>query len=145
MSANERQVGGEHYQSQYQHWDFVQRALDGRYLEGAITKYVSRWRKKNGLQDLRKAEHYLQKLIEEYQAGRIAGNNPYRICALQMEARSFSAANHLEAYEAVIMELMALWQNLQSLNSANAALHELMAEALMDESGALRPKDFKEA
>lgn len=63
-SANEIQVGGTHYnESQIQHWDMaVSYALP--YLEGQVTKYVTRWRKKNGLQDLEKAAHFAQKLYE---------------------------------------------------------------------------------
>ena len=32
--------------------------------EGCAIKYLSRWREKGGLQDLKKARHYLDKLIE---------------------------------------------------------------------------------
>lgn len=64
MQANDIQVGGSHYASPYQHWDFVAEALQGRYLEGQITKYVYRWRKKNGTQDLEKALHFTNKLLE---------------------------------------------------------------------------------
>jgi hypothetical protein len=35
-----------------------------RYLESQVSKYLTRWRKKNGLQDLEKAQHFLLKLIE---------------------------------------------------------------------------------
>jgi hypothetical protein len=34
------------------------------FCEGSIIKYVSRWRGKNGLQDLKKARHFLDLLIE---------------------------------------------------------------------------------
>jgi len=34
------------------------------YLEGSILKYICRHRAKNGKQDLKKAAHYLQMLIE---------------------------------------------------------------------------------
>lgn len=34
------------------------------YHEGNILKYVSRWKHKNGLQDLYKAEWYLKRLIQ---------------------------------------------------------------------------------
>ena len=61
--ANSTQVGGGHYSSQIQHWDYVV-ANDLGYFEGQITKYVTRWRKKNGLEDLKKAQHFLNKLIE---------------------------------------------------------------------------------
>ena len=74
MSANERQVGGSHYGGgAQQHWDMVvQHELD--YFQGQITKYVMRWKAKNGLQDLEKAQHFLEKYIEEVKAGRI--DNP---------------------------------------------------------------------
>lgn len=36
------------------------------YLEGNVIKYVSRYKFKNGLEDLNKAKWYITKLIEEY-------------------------------------------------------------------------------
>lgn len=71
-SANGHQVGGQHYAKPIQHWDYVIAQGLG-YFEGQITKYVSRWRDKNGLEDLKKARHFLDKLIEEVEAGRIKG------------------------------------------------------------------------
>lgn len=64
MSANQHQVGGEHYKSKaIQPWDFI--ASNGLgYFEGNIIKYVSRHREKGGVTDLEKARHYLDKLIE---------------------------------------------------------------------------------
>ena len=35
------------------------------YVEGNIIKYVTRYKEKNGLQDLLKAEWYLNRLIKE--------------------------------------------------------------------------------
>ena len=68
--ANDRQEGGTHYAKPIQHWDYVIAQGLG-YFEGQITKYVSRWRDKNGLEDLKKARHFLDKLIEEVEAGNI--------------------------------------------------------------------------
>lgn len=34
------------------------------FCEGNVIKYVSRWRKKNGLADLEKAKHYIELLIQ---------------------------------------------------------------------------------
>jgi hypothetical protein len=64
MSANEKQVAGTHYKGKtIQPWDYI--AANGLgYFEGNIIKYVSRWKDKNGVQDLEKARHYLDKLIE---------------------------------------------------------------------------------
>jgi hypothetical protein len=71
MNANEMQIGGEHYKgAQVQHWDFVVRQLQNRYLEGAITKYVLRYKTKGTpLQDLLKARHFVEKLKEVYNEG----------------------------------------------------------------------------
>lgn len=74
MSANERQVGGSHYAKAIQHWDYV--AANGLdYFQGQITKYVSRWRDKGGIQDLEKAAHFLQKYIE-VEKGRAESKTP---------------------------------------------------------------------
>jgi len=64
MSANGMQVGGTHYsKNAIQPWDYIV-ANDLGYLEGNIVKDVSRYRFKNNVEDLRKAQHYLEKLIE---------------------------------------------------------------------------------
>lgn len=67
--ANDIQYGGNHYKgTQIQHWDFA--AANGLdYFQGCITKYVTRWRLKNGLEDLKKAQHFLQKYIELVESG----------------------------------------------------------------------------
>ncbi len=62
--ANQIQEGGNHYKDKaIQTWDYIVANKIG-YLEGNIIKYVSRYKEKNGVQDLKKAQHYLQKLIE---------------------------------------------------------------------------------
>ena len=62
MSANN--TGPGHYKDKpLQVWDYVI-ANNLGYLEGNVIKYVSRWRQKGGVEDLRKAKHYIEKLIE---------------------------------------------------------------------------------
>lgn len=66
MAANDRQVGGDHYTvatgkcpscgGTIQHWDLYGHQP---YLVGQVTKYVTR--QKNGLQDVLKALHFLEK------------------------------------------------------------------------------------
>jgi hypothetical protein len=67
-SASSTQVGGGHYVKQaIQTWDYI--AANGiGYFEGNVIKYVSRWKDKGGVQDLEKARHYLDKLIELHRA-----------------------------------------------------------------------------
>ena len=64
VDANARQEGGTHYkQLSIQPWDYIVSNNLG-YLEGNVVKYVTRWQTKNGVQDLLKAKHYLDKLLE---------------------------------------------------------------------------------
>jgi hypothetical protein len=70
---NSRQVGGDHYSGEYQHWDFAT-DLRMRHLEGAATKYLARAGNKAGEprdKDLEKALHYLEKLLHLLQERRI--------------------------------------------------------------------------
>ena len=65
MSALETQIGGDHYRDlPIQPIEYIV-ANDIPYREANIIKYISRWRSKNGLEDLRKARHYLDLLIEQ--------------------------------------------------------------------------------
>jgi len=62
-----KQVGGDHYeQMAIQPWEVIQRG-DLDFWEGNVIKYVMRYRAKNGLEDLKKARHYLDYLIEREQ------------------------------------------------------------------------------
>lgn len=66
--ANAVQHGGTHYKAlKYETWDVI---LDWGlgYLDGNAVKYLSRWRQKGGIEDLRKAKHYIEKLIEQQEA-----------------------------------------------------------------------------
>ena len=69
MSANDMQVGGEHYQSKsIQPWDAMEAWMTKEqfkgFLWGNVIKYIARWQDKGGVEDLRKARHYMDKLIE---------------------------------------------------------------------------------
>ena len=64
--ASSKQEGGSHYkQMAIQPIEYIQaNSLD--YLEGNVIKYISRHKSKNGQEDIKKAMHYCQ-LILEYQ------------------------------------------------------------------------------
>lgn len=64
MSALQKQEGGNHYKEMaIQPVEFIHKNGIG-FIEGAVIKYVSRWRNKNGIEDLKKAKHFLELLIE---------------------------------------------------------------------------------
>ncbi len=72
MGANERQVAGDHYKASLQHWDVMLDYYGSAFLIGCAVKYITRWRKKGtGLQDLQKAEHYVEKIVEWVEASPI--------------------------------------------------------------------------
>lgn len=78
MAANDTQIGGDHYKATDEQlarakgcglnkapepWDFSY-IRGHNNLQTGIIKYVDRYDKKKGLEDLEKAKHYLEKLIE---------------------------------------------------------------------------------
>jgi len=64
MSALDTQVGGNHYKGMaIQPAEYIVRNGIG-FLEGMVIKYVSRWEKKGGIEDLEKAIHCLQLRVE---------------------------------------------------------------------------------
>ena len=66
-SALSRQVGGSHYKdkgSSMQPWAIIDAwGLD--FYGGNVLKYILRAKHKGGLEDLQKARHYLDKMIED--------------------------------------------------------------------------------
>ena len=62
MNPNDIQIGGDHYNKagQIQHWDWMIK-LKADYFTGCASKYIFRFEDKNGLEDLEKAEHFLDK------------------------------------------------------------------------------------
>ena len=64
MSSLSKQVSGSHYKDlPIQPVEYIHANALG-YMEGNVIKYISRWRKKNGIADLEKAKHYIELLIE---------------------------------------------------------------------------------
>ena len=70
MKASNNQIGGTHYKDMgdYQPWDVLQHWLTPEeyrgYQKGVAIAYLARERAKGGDQDLRKALHHLQKMVE---------------------------------------------------------------------------------
>jgi len=64
MSSLKKQEGGSHYKDfAIQPVEFIQKNGIG-FCEGNVVKYVCRHKKKGGIEDLRKAKHYLEILAE---------------------------------------------------------------------------------
>lgn len=64
IKASDKQVGGSHYkQFKIQPAEFCYKN-NIPYLEATAIKYLCRWKDKNGIQDLEKAKHFIDLLIE---------------------------------------------------------------------------------
>lgn len=70
--ANEKQISGDHYKKygNLQPWDVVIQWNMG-YLDGTALKYLARWKDKGGIDDLKKAIHFIEKLIEVTEASEV--------------------------------------------------------------------------
>ena len=124
MSVNEKQVGGEHYRSKVQHWDYVE--LNGlRYTEGCATKYATRNRKKGQQrQDLEKAIHYVEKVQDMYRNGVLLP----RPAPVVITPEEFATANGLTEDEAEVVRILTFWESDPELTRAIGLLREMIAE-----------------
>lgn len=131
-NANSRAVGGTHYKGvEVEHWDYALFALDNRYLEGNITKYVARHRKKHGKIDLEKSKHYLQKLIESVPL--LVQPLAYPSSAVDTYINHFCEENQLTPIETGIMLLMAKWQNKGDLEVVGIMIDSLISHDQLSE------------
>lgn len=129
IKPNDRQVGGEHYKSALQHWDWVL-ASGLSYLQGCATKYLVRWRAKNGVEDLKKADHYVEKMIQAHINGQLRPTGP-----LAVSAAYFCEQNEVDVAETGIIKLIAEWEGPSDLEMARSQISILISA----HSGPLTP------
>ncbi len=124
MEVNLKQVGGDHYRTAYQHWDLVEDHGIG-YLEGCASKYVTRWRRRGGVSDLRKARHYIEK-THDLHAKRL---RPPRGMATGVAVRRYGEANGLDEKETRAVYLICSWASLADLQEIMALLDDMIMAA----------------
>jgi len=64
IDPKQRQEGGEHYQVPIQPIEYII-ANKLSYCQGNVIKYITRYKYKNGVEDLKKAIHYIEFMIKE--------------------------------------------------------------------------------
>ncbi len=115
-NPNSYQVGGDWYQGNYQHWDFVLNTGVG-YLEGCATKYISRWRKAGkGEADLLKARHYTSKLLTEFRTAYPRLRMPQTF--LRKELVAFIAVNQIQEEDIPALVALVTWESKSDLQVA---------------------------
>ncbi len=132
MPANDRQIGGEHYLSEYQPWDFIMQHNIG-YLEACIIKYVTRHRSKGGREDLEKALHYADKAIDSAENYTFPMLVPYALSILYRVSKeavdAYCKANNLTDKEKAVITIFSCWDGTDEFKEGRKALLELIAEA----------------
>lgn len=153
MTANETQVGGSHYDNILQHWDFVPLMGLG-YFEGQITKYVTRARLKNGIQDYDKAIHFVDKLYEltiDFQEAGVRLPRPADVLQ-QMGAgltrmrrdaliEVYCKLHELTLHEASAIHSVCCWGTDSNLGDVRTSIHAARAMLLASKSIPAVPKE----
>lgn len=144
---NNYQIGGNHYNSSYQHWDFAVR-VGMSYLEGYASKYLVRWRQKEGIegiQDLEKALHAVQKLHSVmYEVVAFRGSARFSQQWIYHEVSKFVLANDLPNEEARVILYLAKWSSEEDLIKAEDILKDMFEKAKLEQAVEAKPVPLTE-
>lgn len=119
------QVGGDHYESSYEHWDW---AADQQlcYFVAAATKYIVRWRSKGGAKDLKKAYSYMEKYESLLKRDCII---PGLKKVNEQKFKNFIEANSVPGLEALCCRLMVTFTKGTPLGPITTIIDHLIASA----------------
>ena len=125
MSANDTQIGGSHYKGKsFQPWDWDKFGIGT--FEMDILHYITR--EKNGVMDLQKALHYVEKLKEEYTCHDRRNRIPWAL-------RNASMGHAIDDYvaewgmgfeRARAVWLCVCWQSVADLNELSFRISNLI-------------------
>lgn len=126
--ANKMQVGGNHYRTDrgIQHWDLMAMLFGPAHFMCTASKYLTRWSKKNGVEDLEKAEHYVAKLLEL-----VAEDVVYHNTATPLPAgiyAAYVAGNEMPERDALIVQRLLIWKTEDDLEAVLASISALIKE-----------------
>ena len=128
MSALDIQIGGSHYRNKgIQPIELIV-ALNLNFIEGNIVKYITRYKEKNGVQDLMKCIHYSQLAIElKCIRHNIDIHNNYALilqyiktndlCSVQTYVLNSCLQNDYEQVKLLCNEMIKNYNSEKSLNS----------------------------
>jgi len=138
MGVNDKQVGGNHYnQVKVQHWDLVIEN-DLPYLPAQISKYVTRWKKKHGSQDIEKSIHYLEKLQTSLENGVLKYPTQERV---PIKLEEFAEENKIGDIEKTIFYILLTYTRAEDLTRVGVLLQHLLAAAKEVENHRLEHPD----
>lgn len=124
MNSNSRQVGGTHYKTAYEHWDFSAHLKLGGF-EHTITKYITRHRSKDGRRDIEKAIHNTEKLRE---LALHSGFQPMHAWLNTTMMADYAHANRLTPHEAAVIRTVCTWGSVADLWYAVQLMQQILIE-----------------
>ena len=128
MSALDIQIGGSHYRNKgIQPIELIV-ALNLNFIEGNIVKYITRYKEKNGVQDIMKCIHYSQLAIElKCIRHNVDIHNNYSLileyvktndlCSVQTYVLNSCLQNDYEQVKLLCNEMVKNYDSEKSLNS----------------------------
>ncbi len=132
------QVGGDHYKSGYQHWDWAVDVGLGP-LEYGATRYICRHWKKDGVKDLRKAQHFIKKLMELNHDGSYDHykgiSRSKRSLSYIDDMNNFVKENKIPYLEACLCNDLAKWQTDDNLFNILSGIVYLIQTSEMGAKG----------
>lgn len=125
--VNEKQVGGNHYKkARFQPWDWDKYGVGGH--EWTAIKYITRYKLKEGKQDLEKAIHYIEKLAFEYSNnGRQNGSRRRPITELRQVMDDYVSQNELSRLQESAIWNIINWHNELSFGLIVCCIQDLIA------------------
>ncbi len=132
------QVGGRHYADmKIQPVEFIN-ANQFQYCEGNIVKYVSRWRHKGGIEDLRKASHYMLIILSDAEYTRRFSDLRSHYGHAGMAPERYCRENGITGPEKGVITHLWLWNakgTRYDLRSAGEWLDELITTETREATG----------
>ncbi len=123
------QVGGDHYKSDYQHWDWAVDVGLGP-LEYGATRYICRHWKKGGVEDLKKAKHFVWKM-RSLGNSYISRYKKIRTEDWKLYLDRFLNKNEIPEKEALLCEMLSRWSNRYNLDYIDVLLDQLIESSEM--------------
>lgn len=125
MSALDYQVGGGHYKDRriqpVQYWKA--NLMGG--CESSIVKYLTRWQDKGGLEDVRKARHFLQFILEDEAYRRLYAEQRKAFplhTGLGFRPDEYATENRLDMPERAILGHLDPWVRFGDASSLEGAV-----------------------
>ena len=112
MKALDKQHGGDHYKNKAMQPVELWAALNLNGFQASIVKYITRHKEKNGAEDIDKAEHFFDLMIELGQSSQSFGLRDHEVELV----RGYSKENEFSEGEAEAVEATCLLDTLDDLS-----------------------------